>query len=127
MKRSFAKLKLYVTKPRRKQASARRAFDTAKSEHEAAQRELKRAEFTVLLEELDDQLQQAEKIAERIAQDREATARIQINDEELSTLKEIKREVGEKKAALEAVATTLDFSPSDDQYVIVKSERACSG
>lgn len=107
----------------KKLKSARRAFDTAKSEHEAARRELKITELTVSLKELSSKLLKAEEIDRGIVQDREAAARIQIDEKELTVLKKKERELGEKRAALEAVATTLDFSPSGNQSVAIGSRK----
>ncbi len=119
----FRKAETQRDKAEKKLKSARGAFDTAKSEHEAARRELKRSDLTVSLEELGRKLLQGEKIDRGIVQDREAAARIQIDEKELRGLKKKERELGEKRAALEAVATTLDFSPSDDQSVVAGGQK----
>ena len=99
--------------------TARSAFASARSKRLAAQRELKRAEIAVALNELTRKLEQAQKIDAGIARDREAAAHIRIDEKELEALKKNESELGRQEAALEAVATTLEFSPDANQSVRV--------
>ena len=99
--------------------TARSAFASARSKRLAAQRELKRAEIAVALNELTRKLEQAQKIDAGIARDREAAARIRIDEKELKALKKNESELDRQEAALEAVATTLEFSPDANQSVRV--------
>ena len=99
--------------------SARSAFASARSKRLAAQRELKRAEIAVALNELTRKLEQAQKIDAGIARDREAAARIRIDEKEMKALKKNENELDRQEAALEAVATTLEFSPDANQSVRV--------
>ena len=99
--------------------SARSVFASARSKRLAAQRELKRAEIAVALNELTRKLEQAQKIDAGIARDREAVARIRIDEKELKALKKNESELDRQEAALEAVATTLEFSPDANQSVRV--------
>ena len=98
------------------------ALENAESNRIAAQRERERAEITVSLEELDGRIQRARDIQTETARDRKTAAGIPIDEETLATLHEKDRELENKRAALEAVATTLDFSPSDDQSVNVDGQ-----
>ena len=91
------------------------AFANAESNRIAAERERRRAEITVSLEELDGRIQRARDIQTETARDRETAAGIPIDKATLARLHEKDRELENKRAALEAVATTLDFSPSGDQ------------
>ena len=99
--------------------SARSVFASARSKRLAAQRELKRAEIAVALNELTCKLEQAQKIDAGIARDRETAARIRIDEKELKALKKNENELDRQGAALEAVATTLEFSPDANQSVRV--------
>ena len=99
--------------------TARSAFASARSKRLAAQRELKRAKIAVALNELTRKLEQAQKIYAGIARDREAAARIRIDEKELKALKKNESELDRQEAALEAVATTLEFSPDANQSVRV--------
>ena len=107
--------------------SARSAFATAKSQRLAARRELKRAEITLALNELTDKLEQARTIDAGIARDREAIARIRIDEKELKALRKNESELDRQKAALEAVATTLDFSPDGNQSVRIDGKELAAG
>ncbi len=98
------------------------ALENAESNRIAAERERERAEITGSLEELDGRIQRARDIRTETARDRETAAGIPIDEATLATLHEKDRELENKRAALEAVATTLDFSPSDDQSVNVDGQ-----
>ena len=107
--------------------SARSALAGAKSERQTALRELKRAEATVALKDLTDKLEQAQKIDTGIAQDREVVAGIRIDEKQLQALKENESELDRQKAALEAIATTLDFSPDGNQSVRIDGKELAIG
>lgn len=107
--------------------AARTAFETAQSKRVAAQHESKRAALTVELETLWASLDQAQNIEAGIMRDRQAAARIRITDEELDVLKKKETELGKQRAALEAVATTLVFSPSGNQSVRVDGQELAGG
>ena len=107
--------------------TARSALASARSKRLAAQRELKRSEVTVALNELADKLEQARKIDAGIARDREAIACIRIDEKELKALKKNESELDRQKAALEAVATTLDFSPDGNQSVRIDGKELATG
>ncbi len=98
------------------------ALANAESNRIAAERERKRAEITVSLEELDGRIQRARGIQTETARDRGTAAGIPIDKATLARLHEKDRELENKRAALEAVATTLDFSPSGDQSVNVDGQ-----
>ena len=98
------------------------ALENAESNRIAAERERKRAEITVSLEELDGRIQRARDIQTKTARDRETAAGIPIDKATLARLQEKDQELENKRAALEAVATTLDFSPSGDQSVNVDGQ-----
>lgn len=98
------------------------ALENAESNRTAAERERERAEITVSLEELDGRIQRARDIQTETARDRETAAGIPIDEATLARLHEKDRELENKRAALEAVATTLDFSPSEDQSVNVDGQ-----
>lgn len=98
------------------------ALENAESNRIAAERERKRAEITVSLEELDGRIRRARDIQTKTARDRETAAGIPIDEATLAKLQEKDQELEKKRAALEAVATTLDFSPSGDQSVNVDGQ-----
>ena len=98
------------------------ALESAESNRTAAGRERERAELTVSLEELDGRIQRARDIQTETARDRETAAGIPIDEATLARLHEKDRDLENKRAALEAVATTLDFSPNDDQSVNVDGQ-----
>ena len=107
--------------------TARSACATAKSQRLAAQRELKRAEVTVALNALTDKLEQARNIDAGIARDREIVARIPIGEKDLKALKKNESELERQRAALEAVATTLEFSPGGNQSVRIGGKKLATG
>ena len=99
--------------------SARSAFAGARSKRLAAGRERERAEIAVALKELEDKLERAREIDADIARNRESVARIRIGEEDLKALGKNERTLDRQRAALEAVATTLDFSPDGNRSVRV--------
>lgn len=99
--------------------SARSAFASARSKRLAAGRERERAEIAVALKDLEDKLERAREIDAGIARNREAVARIRIGEEDLEALRKNERTLDRQRAALEAVATTLDFSPDGNRSVRV--------
>ena len=98
------------------------ALANAESNRIAAEHERKRAEITVSLEELDGRIQRARDIQTKTARARKIAAGIPIDKAILARLHEKDQELENKRAALEAVATTLDFSPSGDQSVNVDGQ-----
>lgn len=98
------------------------ALENAESNRIAAERERERAEIAVSLEELDGRIQRARDIQTETARDRETAAGIPIDKATLARLHEKDRELENKRAALDAVVTTLDFSPSGDQSVNVDGQ-----
>ena len=107
--------------------SARSAFAGARSKRLAAGRERERAEIAVALKNLEDKLEQAREIDAEIARNREAVARIRIGEEELKALRKNERALDRQRAALEAVATTLDFSPDGNRSVRAGGEEIAVG
>ena len=107
--------------------TARNALASARSKRLAAQRELKRAEVTIALNELTGRLERAREIDAGIARDREAIAHIRIDEKELKALRKNESELDREKAALEAVATTLDFSPDGNQSVRIDGKELAAG
>ena len=103
--------------------AARAAFETATVDRETAQRGRKRAELTVEMEKREDALKRAQKIEAEIEQKQEAAERIRIDEEELETLNEKQGKLREQRAALDAVATALDFHPSGGQSVSIDGQK----
>ena len=103
--------------------TARTAFEEAKSKRVTAQRGRERAEITVEMARLMNALNRAQDIETEIEQKQEAAAQIRIDETELNTLKKKEAELVQQQAALEAVATILDFSPSDAQLVTVDGKK----
>ena len=98
------------------------ALENAESNRIAAERERERAEITVSLEELNGRIHRARTIQTETVRDRETAAGIPIDKTTLAKLHGKDQELENNRAALEAVATTLDFSPSDDQSVNVDGQ-----
>ena len=96
---------------------ARKDFEKAKSNRIAAQRRLKREEALASLGTLEERLDRAQKVKEELDNYRISVIAIGITEENLVSLRKIAIELDRKRAALEAVATTIEFSPTDDQVV----------
>ena len=107
----------------KKLEAARSAFETATVDRETAQRGRKRAELTVEMEKMEDALKRAQEIEAEIEQKQEAAERIRIDEEELKTLNENQGELREQRAALDVVATALDFHPSGGQWVSIDGQK----
>lgn len=107
----------------KKLEAARSAFETATVDRETAQRGRKRAELTVEMEKMEDALKRAQEIEAEIEQKQEAAERIRIDEEELKTLNENQGELREQRAALDVVATALDFHPSGGQSVSIDGQK----
>ena len=107
----------------KKLEAARSAFETATIDRETAQCGRKRAELTVEMEKMEDALKRAQEIEAEIQQKQEAAERIRIDEEELKTLNEKQGELREQRAALDAVATALDFHPSGGQSVSIDGQK----
>ena len=102
---------------------ARSAFEDAKSERIAAQRERRRSELAAELERLLRRLGRARKIEGEIEQKRQAATQIRIEQTELNALKKKESNLEKQRAALEAVATTIRFFPSGSQSVTVDGQK----
>ena len=107
----------------KKLEAARSTFETATVDRETAQRGRKRAELTVEMEKMEDALKRAQEIEAEIEQKQEAAERIRIDEEELKTLNGKQGELREQRAALDAVATALDFHPSGRQSVSIDGQK----
>lgn len=107
----------------KKLEATRSAFETATVDRATAQRGRKRAELTVEMEKMGDALKRAQEIEAEIEQKQEAAERIRIDEGELKTLHEKEGKLREHRAALDAVATTLDFHPSDGQSVSIDGQK----
>ena len=98
---------------------AKNRLDEAEENLEQAQLECKRAE----LKAGSDKLAQAEAIEKRIIENQEAIIQIPIANEDVDDLGGLQDELNIQKARLEAMATTLDFSPSGNQSVSFNGEK----
>ena len=103
--------------------TARTAFEEAKSKRVTAQRGRERAEITVEMEKLMNALNRAQEIETEIEQKQGTAAQIRIDETGLNTLKKKEGELAQQQAALEVIATILDFSPSNVQSVTVDGKK----
>lgn len=99
--------------------NAKRKLDRSNKKLQQAQLECKRAE----LKAGSDKLAQAEAIEKRIIENQEAIIQIPIANEDVDDLGGLQDELNIQKARLEAMATTLDFSPSGNQSVSFNGEK----
>ena len=98
--------------------NAKRKLEKSNKELQQAQIECKRVE----LQAGSDKLAKAEAIAERIAENKEAIEAIPISNEDVDNLQGLQGQLNIQQARLEAMATTLVFSPSGNQSVSANGE-----
>ena len=94
--------------------------EEARTQHETAQRRLRRAEIAEALGNL--RLQEAEKLSKQIDPEQQALASISIDDARLEELRAMDRRLLEQKTALEAVATSLVFQSDGNKSVIADGQ-----
>ena len=91
----------------------------ASDAHREAQRQLERAQIAAVLNDLKKRLQDAESLSQQIEQEREILAGFVIDDQALARLRTLSGEVHKSKAALDAIATSLIFTPDGDNAVVL--------
>jgi len=98
---------------------AKRKLEISNKELQKAQIECKRAE----LKASSDKLAKAKTIAKKIAKNEEAIEEIPISNEDADDLRRLQGKLNIQQARLEAMATTLVFSPSRNQSVSTNGEQ----
>ena len=99
--------------------NAKRKLEISNKELQKAHIECKKAE----LKAGSGKLAKAETIAKKIATNEEAIEEIPMSNEDVDDLRRLQGKLNIQKARLEAMATTLDFSPSGNQSVSFNGEK----
>ena len=99
------------SKLKKKHKEAKHQLDQARDKLRQARLECKKAKLGM-----------AEGIATTIAENRKAVKKIAIENEDADKLNELESELNVQRAKLEAMATTIVFSPSGDQSVTANGE-----
>ena len=94
-------------------------LEAARKANQEAQRQLERARIAEELNNLKKRLQNAESLRSRIEKEQELLDGIAIDDGALAQLRILSGEVNKSKAALDAIATSLIFTPDDDNAVVL--------
>ncbi len=102
--------------------NARKDSERTRREWIVAQRKLKRAETLSARDNLTERLDKAQSVQEKIDDFGKLAAAIPIDKRTMASLKKMDGDLAKKRAALEAIATTIEFLPREGRLVTVDNE-----